>query len=290
MQFVLFLLGLVLFGGGIALGIWLYRKNQGRYREIKYQRTASLADVISVVDSMAPVDVTYRHYCEIKGILQAESPVIAPFCEIPVAYYSNRCLSVTQQVQTVRDRNGSRHTFTTKSEQEVSSESSTAEIYVTDPADGQRIYIDKQSFGDKMELMEGCDRFEPANSPWLHNNMGRFQFNLSFGGANHLGYRLIEKILPQGQPVYVLGEVYKRGDRYYIGQSVREKKPSVLSFRSEDEIVSKAKSNRTIALVVMIAAMVIGAGLCVFSFTPACRQLVQEFGRDNGGYRYYNNY
>lgn len=293
MQIVPFLIGLVIFGAGIVFGILTYRKNHGRYQEMQYQRTSTLEDVVSVVDSMAAVDVTYRHYCELKGILQADAPVIAPFCEFPVAYYSNRCLSVTQQTQTVRDKDGNRHTFTTKSEQEVSSESSTAEIYVTDPSTGRRIYIDKQSYGDTMELMEGCDRFEPVNSPWMQNNMGRFQINFSFSGANHLGYRFVERILPQGQPVYLLGEVYKRGDRYYIGKAVREKKPSLLSFRTEEEIVKKAKSSRTVGLVVLIAAVLVGAGICVFSFTPACKQLMREIRADSysdDAYGYYAGY
>jgi hypothetical protein len=243
---------------------------------MRYQQTSTLDEVISIVDSMAAVDVTYRHYCELKGILQSDAPVIAPFCEFPVAYYSNRCLSVTEQVQRIRDKNGSVRTYTTKSEQEVSSESSTMEIYVTDAATGQRIYIDKQSFGKEMELMDGCDRFEPDNSPWLRNNRGRFQVNLNFGGTNHLGYRFIEKILPQGQPVYLLGEVYKRGDRYYIGKAVRDKKPSLLSYRTEDEIVNKAKSSRTIAVAAIIIGVLVGVGVCAFSFTPACRSLMDD--------------
>ena len=295
MQFIPFLIGIVILGGGVVAGIFLYRKNHSRYQEMKYQKTSTIAEVTEVVDSMAAVDVTYRHYCELKGVVRSETPVMAPYTGCQVAYYTNRCLSVTQQVQRVRTKNGGMQTFTTKQEQEVASESSPAEIYITDASGSQKIYIDKESFGKDMDLIESCDRFEATNSPWMQQNRGRFQINISLSGANHLGYRLIEKILPQGQPVYLLGEVYKRGDRYYLGKAVREKKPSVLSCRTEDEMTAKAKGNQKIALIVIAAAAIIGAGICVFSFTPLCRQMMEDFARSSysDGYRghgYYDYY
>ena len=284
MAIVPFVIGIAVAAVGVIIGILLYRKNQSRYQEMKYQQTSSIEDVISIVDRMVPVDMDYHHYCEIKGIVQSDAPIVAPYSNTPAAYYKNRCLSVTQVVQTIRDEKGGTRTFTTKQEQEISRDQSSADIYIVDQQTGQRIYVDKESFGSVMELMQACDRFEASGSSWAQNNSARFQINLNFNRANFLGYRLIEQVLPQGQPVYVLGEVYKRGDRYYIGKSVRENKPTVFSYKSEDEMTNKAKSTKTISIVILIAGIVIGAGLVAFSFTNAAKQMMGELSDAGSSY------
>ena len=300
MAIVPFVIGIAVAAIGVIIGILLYRKNQSRYQEMKYQQTSAIEDVISIVDRMVPVDVDYHHYCEIKGVVQSETPIMAPYSNTPAAYYKNRCLSVTQVVQTIRDEKGGTRTFTTKQEQEVSRDQSSADIYILDQQTGQKIYVDKESFGSTMELMQACDRFEASGSSWAQNNSAKYQINLNFNRANHLGYRLIEQVLPQGQPVYVLGEVYKRGDRYYIGKSVRENKPTVFSYKSEDEMTNTAKSTKTLSIVILIAGIVIGAALVGFSFTNAAKQMMGELSDAasqstyNQQYRqsqnYYNGY
>ncbi len=300
MAWIFLIIGIVVVIAGVLIGFFMYRKNSGRYTEMKFQQTTPIRDVVSVIDEMYSMDPTYHHYCEIKGTVQSDAPVIGPFSGMPVAYYSNRCYSVTQQVQQIRDKNGNYHTITNKVENQVSSEASTAAFYVMDQSSNQKIYVDAGSFGGNFELMQGCDRFEPTGSQWMNNNAGSFNFSINFGMANLLGYHLVESILPQGQQMYLLGEVYRQGDRYVIGESVREKKPSAVSYRSEDEMEKTAKNKKIAAIVIMIAAAVIGGGLIAFSFTDAAKQLVDGSGSsystyDNGDYynnytsRYYNN-
>ena len=65
--------------------------------------------------------------------------------------------------------------------------------------------------------------------------------NSFYGGGRFLGYRLIEKIFPANCPVYVLGEWLRMGDRYIIEKAHLAKKPSILSYKSEDQIVQDHK-------------------------------------------------
>lgn len=73
---------------------------------------------------MTVADPNYRYYVELKGTIQSEERVIAPFTEREVAYYRNRCYSVNEETETVRDANGNTRTRVAKAEHEIANEKS----------------------------------------------------------------------------------------------------------------------------------------------------------------------
>lgn len=73
-----------------------------------------------------------------------------------------------------------------------------------------------------------------------------------------LGYRLVENVIPLGQSVYVLGELYRQGDRLYIGRASEKGKPSFLSCKSEETLTREIKQKKSAAITVAVVGILIG--------------------------------
>lgn len=258
------IIAIVLIAGGIAYAAYMFNKSGKAVLEIQYMQTTPIVDAMELIDSMTESDPNYHHYVELKGVLQSEEPVEAPFTERRVAYYKNRCYSVNEETRTERDSNGNTRTRVVKTENEISNENSSTPVFLTDSSCDTRVYIDLPSFGSDADYQSGCDRFEPENSVWLQRNYSRYQW--SHSGARFLGYRLKEEVLNANQPVYVLGEMYRNGDRLYIGKSVVAKKPSKFSYKSEDQLVNDTKNKKIMSLVLGGGAVLIGIILLITYF------------------------
>lgn len=260
------IIGIVLIIGGAILGTIFFRRHGKRSTEMRYMQTSTIKEACEVIDSMADVDLTYRHYVELKGVIQSVQPVTAPFSERPVAYYQNRLSSVRQDSHVITDDKGNRRTVTNRVESPLSNESSPTEVFITDLSGPSQVFLDLKSFGNDLQLLPACDRFEPENSPWLHSFQARSNWMFPRPGSHFLGYRLQEDIFAVNQPLYVLGEMYKMGDRYYLGRAVREKKPSLVSYKTEDEIISNTKRYRILSAVIGGLAILAGAAAIAYYF------------------------
>ncbi len=260
------LIAVLLIVGGVAFGVYQYRRSGAKLLESQYMQTSSIKDAADIVDSMTSADPNYRHYVELKGSLVCASPLKSPFAERPAAYYSNRCLSVSEQTSTYRDNDGHSHTRTTKQENEISSEQQSAEAYLKDNSCDIPVFINFDSFGGDLDLMECCDRFEPSGSAWCSSFGVRFS-GMGFGGGRFLGYRLIERIFPANGSVYVLGELLRMGDRYVVEKAHLAKKPSILSYKSEDQIVQDNKKDQIMSLVIGGGMVLVGIVMLVMHFT-----------------------
>ena len=73
-----------------------------------------------------------------------------------------------------------------------------------------------------------------------------------------MGYRFFEEILPEDQPMYILGEIHKRGNRLYVGRSTTTKKPSHVTYKSEEELLDDVKKERVFAAGVGVVGVIAG--------------------------------
>jgi hypothetical protein len=83
-------------------------------------------------------------------------------------------------------------------------------------------------------------------------------------GARTLGFRMIEKTIPVGQSLYVLGEAWLEGLKVKIGRPRDVKKPFIVSVRSETDIVQSNNRSARIALVIGIVIAVAGVLVMIF--------------------------
>ncbi len=259
-------IGLLLIVIGAAFAVLQYKKNSARMQETQYMQTSSVKDAVAIVDDMAASDPGYRHYVELKGTLVCDSPLTAPFSNRPASYYANRCLSVSEQTSVYQDKDNSRRTRVSKQENEISTEHQHVDAFLKDNSCDVPVWVNFESFGSDMDLIECCDRFEPADSPWSNRFRSRYS-NVSYGSSRFLGYRLVEKIFPPNGPVYVLGELMHMGERYVVEKAQVSKKPSLLSYKSEEQIVQDHKATQTTSLIVGGVMALIGLVMIVMHFT-----------------------
>ncbi len=261
------LLGVILIAGGVGYAIFMFKKHGDAALEMQYMQTTTVADAVEIIDNMAGADPNYRHFVELKGILQSVEPVKAPFTEREVAYYRNQCYSVNEETQTEKDSNGNTRTRVVKKENEIANERSSVDIFLKDDSSEECVYVDLESFGGDADLQAGCDRFEEENSAWVKQNLSLQTTSNSFHGAKFLGYRLKESVLNNHQPVYVLGELFKNGNRLYVGKSCVAKKPSKFTYKSEDQLVADTKKQRLLSLAIGIGAALVGIFILIQHFT-----------------------
>lgn len=249
---------------GVVFAIYRFKKNSATVLEIKYTQTTSIADAKDIVENMLSSDPNYHHYVELKGVLNTDEVVVAPFCGRQVAYYENKCYSVTEETKVTHDSNGNARTRVQKSERELSSEKSSTPMYIKDQSCNTPVYVDIGSFGPDATIQVGCDRFENNNSQWMSSHSHMFSSHGAHcGGSRFLGYRLKENILNVNQPLYILGELYMNGDSLYIGRSMVSKKPYKLSFMSEDQLISDIKKGNLVAFVFGSIMLLIGVIIIV---------------------------
>lgn len=88
-------------------------------------------------------------------------------------------------------------------------------------------------------------------------NSGRTSHG-SHGSSRLLGYRLIEEIVPIGQEVYLIGDLYRNGDKYYIGASADTTKPTFFSCKSEEELARELKGKKSGSIGIAVVGILIG--------------------------------
>lgn len=252
------LIGILLAVGGVAYGFYMFRKHAGVAMEMQYMQTSPIRDAQELIQEMSASDPDYHHYVELKGTLFCEEKLMAPFTERPVAYYVSKSYMVSEETKTIRDSNGHMRSKIEKSETLISDEKSSAAVYLKDQSGDIPVYIDVESFGGDMDLQKGCDRFERRDSEWMQRNQSYYSRWEHQTSPRLLGYHLKEELLNVEQPIYVLGEMYQNGGKYYVGKSVIAKKPSKLSYKSEECLVSDTKNKKLYSAMIGGAVTLVG--------------------------------
>ena len=119
--------------------------------DIKMTQTTSTVDAGNILDDLGEASPGYRHYCELIGTSQTSGGVIAPYSKREVAYYDLRCYRIESRegrdVETL-----------------IAHEKSIDPFYFTDASGDQRIYVDLDSFGNHVILLNSTNRVEGPNS------------------------------------------------------------------------------------------------------------------------------
>lgn len=257
------LLPLLLIAGGVVSIVYLRPMMLGHVREMKYIHTTSIKELLDMYQTMADSGLgdTFRNYIELKGTVECDQPTVTPFSSQSVAYCSSKLSAVSQREEQYRDNDGHYHTRTVKEEQVLSSENSAEVLFMRDGSSDTRVALDINN-GCSFDVPETFDRFETVG------NLGRYAYfrNFRHPRANLLGYRMQEKTIPLGQPLYVLGEAYMEGTTLHIGKPIDKEKSFIVSTKSEDQLVGKYEGNAKVAFFGGIGAVVVGVLLLISHF------------------------
>ncbi|MBR2835211.1 MAG: hypothetical protein IKE43_05835 [Coriobacteriales bacterium] len=154
-------------------------------QDIKSTQTSRVVDAVSILDEMGALQKNYRHYCELVGTSMKTGGVTAPYSHREVAYYSVRCYKV-------ESKNGRDY------ETLVAQEASIEPFYFTDSSSDDRIYVDLDSFGSNIILVNSANHIEGPNSDF---SQAFKQNSTSSGSYRSTAYAAVANIVQKGANV-----------------------------------------------------------------------------------------
>jgi E3 Ubiquitin ligase len=192
---VMFVVAIAFWAAG---GLLLYVRHRTR-RKVDLIRQTQTTDASGL--SEFPPGTTV----EVKGTLRCEIPLRSEIAEESCACYVSRVTReyVRSSGSSPDDTPGSHHSRQTASE--TLSEIVQAVPFFVEDGTG-RVEVHPQ--GSEVDAQKVVDRFEPSASPEVTLGDAPVPFD---EGANTLGYRYTESVLPTDSPVYVLGVVREEG-------------------------------------------------------------------------------
>lgn len=119
--------------------------------DMKMTKTSRVADQLSILDELEQTSPNFRQYCELTGTAQREGGVIAPYSRKQVAYYEIRCYRI--------ENRGSGDVETL-----VAHEKSFDPFYFKDASSDTPVYVDINSFGEHILLVNSTNHIEGPNS------------------------------------------------------------------------------------------------------------------------------
>lgn len=257
------IIALLLIGGGLGAIFYLRPKTQNDVVEIKYMQTkkiSELKDMFSQMDSNG-LGNDYREFVELKGTVVSDNLLETPFSNRKVVYCESRLLQVTESREQYRDSNGHMQTRTTKNENTISHEKSSQEISMLDDSTNDSVVLEINGTGCKLDIPKTFDRFEPKNNLSNYRYFNSFSWNRY--GSDTLGFKMTEETIEPNQNLYVIGEAFRVGDKIHIGKPQDNKKPFIVTTKSEEDLINSSNQNALFMLIGGIVAIIIGLGMII---------------------------
>ena len=155
--------------------------------DMKATQTSQVVDAVSILDDLGSTSSNYRHYCELVGTSMATSNIIAPYSKRAVAYYDIKCYRIDATYG-----GGQEETL-------VAHEHSFDPFFFTDASCDTPIYIDLESFGNNVILVNSTNHIEGPNSDFSK----AFQKNASTATSSSSGaaYACVAQTVARGANV-----------------------------------------------------------------------------------------
>ena len=157
-------------------------KNQ-MAEDIKATKTSQVVDAVSILDDLGTTSSNYRHYCELVGTSMASGGVTAPYSRRQVAYYDIKCYRLDATYG-----GGQEETL-------VAHEHSFDPFFFTDASCDTPVYVDLESFGNNVILVNSTNHIEGPNSDFAKAFQKNASAATSSGGA---AYAMVANAVSRG--------------------------------------------------------------------------------------------
>ena len=159
--------------------------------DIKATKTSQVSDAVSILEDLGSTSSNYRHYCELVGTSMASGGVTAPYSRRQVAYYDIKCYRLDATYG-----GGQKETL-------VAHERSFDPFFFTDASCDTPIYVDLESFGNNVILVNSTNHIEGPNSDFAK----AFQKNATTAsGSSSAAYAMVAHTVSRGANI-LLGAV-----------------------------------------------------------------------------------
>ncbi|GIV96687.1 MAG: hypothetical protein KatS3mg057_1344 [Herpetosiphonaceae bacterium] len=210
-----------------AICFFVSRSNESRLHAMNAADTYTaqmLAEIHQRITTTLGADALAEP-CEVEGVIECDQPLNAPLSGTPCVAYTYTVTREYEERVTRKDAQGKQETRMEQRSETVESDEKCVSFWVRD-ATGRTLIAPE---GAELDMVENANRWEEANrltSP-----------------ANTKGYRRIERILPVGIQVYVLGCAVDNNGQPIIGSGPRSKSLKFLiSRQSERDLARSAAS------------------------------------------------
>lgn len=260
------IIALLLIGGGLGAIFYIRPKTQNNVTEIKFMKTKSISELRDMFSQMDANGLgnDYREFVELKGMVTSDNLVETPFSNKKVAYCESTLAQVTETREQYRDSEGNLKNRVTKHENTISDEKSSQEISMLDSSTNDPVIIEVNGTGCTLDIPKTFDRFEPKD------NLGNYRYFNSFSwnrfGSETLGFKMTEKTINANQSLYVIGEAFKVGDKIHIGKPQDNKKPFIVTTKSEEDLINKSNQNALFLLIGGIISIIVGFSFIIQMF------------------------
>lgn len=260
------IIALLLIAGGFGAIFYLRPKTQNSVTEIKYMQTKTISELKDMFKQMDENGLgnDYREFVELKGTVVSDNLVKTPFSDREVVYCESKLAQVTETKEQYRDSDGNLRTRVSKNENTISNEKTSQEIEMLDNSINESVILEINGVGCKLDIPKTFDRFEPKSNLGSYRYFNSFSWN-RFGGET-LGFKMTEKTINANQNLYVIGEAFRVGDKIHIGKPQDNKKPFIVTTKSEEDLINKSNQNALFLLVGGIISIVVGFWFMISMF------------------------
>ena len=253
-----FIIPLIFIGLGLVAIFYIRPKSQNDIMEVKFLKTKKISELNEIFSQMEQNGLgdDYREFVELKGKIFSENLINAPFSNKKVAYCESELIEVVKITERYKDSNGNYQTRTINKENRISNERSSQDIKFIDESSNMPICIELNASGCKLDIPKTFDRFEQKNN--LRNYSYFNSFSMSRFGDETVGFKMVENTIEPEQDLYVIGEAYRVGNTIHIGKPMDNKKPFIISTKSEEELVNSSNQKAMTLLIGGIISIIVG--------------------------------
>lgn len=252
------ILPILLIGGGLVSIFYIRPKTKNNVTEVKYMQTKTISELKDMFNQMDETGLgnDYREFVELKGSIVSDNLVETPFSNRKVAYCESGVFQVTERKEQYRDSNGNVRTRIIKNENKISDEKTSQEISMIDNSTNSPVVLEINGAGCNLDIPKTFDRFESKGN--LNNYRYFNSFSWNNYGSDTIGFKMTEKTIDANQNLYVIGEAFKVGDTIHIGKPQDNKKPFIVTTKSEEDLVNSSNQKAMFALVGGIILTIVG--------------------------------
>jgi hypothetical protein len=249
--------------GGVVLAVvgvilWIVKgKKEGTSAALELTDTSSVSEVNenyqSITESVG--SGSFTHFCELKGVAHADSPLTAELSNDQVVYYKSIVEHKYERQENKKDAQGNIRKQWVKHTDVVSENERWADGWGLKDDTGFIAIEPAKAKLHTDQLMSKFEKGEPTQSG-LSIKLGGVSIGLGSSNNGHktIGYNYKEIGIKLNTDLYVLGDANDRDGELRVSKPTDKSQPFIVSTKSEDELVSGLGSS--------IKGLTIGAYVC----------------------------
>lgn len=257
----MWVVGAILIAVGVAL--FFYKKKvEAKLLDVKYYDKTDIKSAVETCVSVSQ-ELGSGHYSQMVKVAakaQLDSPYTGEFSNEPCVYYEASAVHEFEKLVERKDENGKVQRNWVSGSETIGSKREGGEFNLNDGSGS--VLVDIQ--GADLTLDNAVNRFKNSGGS-VAFSFGTFHPENSRNKRSK-GYREIERNIPVGQQLFVLGELNDRNGSPTITISGEKGNPFIVSIKSEEEVIGGLESKAKMVYYGAIACVVIGPILIVANF------------------------